>query len=407
MAAFQNDRYNSKSLENVDLEFAIRNRKILTPIEFKLTFPNENYEEYTKLYYEEKLHRFFDRYSSEKWFNEKSDSGMSSKQKILDNYEEFEHLNREILPVLNINQVINTRLKNNDGHYLIFKNLPPNYGIRDIIELLSRFEEIKDFSIAKTSFNQSYDRRVFLTLEQNTDKTDIIEKLRLQTLDRIEIEYFEITHKIITKSSWIDQKPSDLENLRRILEILNKQYRTDIKFESDNIDHFIIFLRYVFNYCYYCTKLYDSDIEMFYDCGDYHLRDNKVQTTIFDRKQRVLTMEKDFSFAQNQTLEKELEYHVTRESANIFSCTQCHRNFENTKNVVEHIKIQHEAFARQIGRCLESFKKFVTQIDINLLIHLDGIDNNFLPSFSVHESEGSAVKYDLPLIYSGNLKFKK
>lgn len=393
-------------LQKVDVEYALKNRKILTQVEFDLTFPGENYSDYCNKYYKIKIYRFFDRHSYERWFIEKFSGDFIRRQKILDNFERFKELDQSNFPTLHINQEITNRIENIAGKYLVLHNIPNNYGSNDVKELLSRFDGIIDFDITKTSYT-SPSRRVFVSLSPNIDHEEIMEKIRERTSGSIDTQFFVISDEIVKKTIWIDLRDKDIENLRKILKMLNEQLKTNISFESTNVDTFITFLRVVFNYCYYCTRQYESEIEMFYDCGDYHVRDIKVQPTIFDRKQKILTLDRDFSFLLEQTLEKELEAYIIRTSETIFTCGNCEKNFESSEYVLQHFKTRHEGFCDDMQKNLDFFKKFIRQIDMNLLVHFDGNENNFLPSFAVHENEGQAIKYDLPLVYSGEFKNDK
>lgn len=387
----------------LDLDIALDNRMLLTQLEFELTFPDEDYSEYIQIYYKRWVYRYFDKNLNEKWFIEKFQASSHRKQHVLDNYEEFNHFYELHIPILSVDQEIKFRLNKIEGKYIVIENLLSNYGASEVEDLFSKFNEIKSHTITQTCYKSPSNRRVFASVcTENMDK--LLHDLHEKTKDTMKFHTFTINKEIKLKTIWLKQRETDLSNLKNILSMLNKQYRTNLTFESKSIDHFIIFLRMVFNYCYYCTKIYESEIEMYFDCGDFHIRENKMQSTIFDRKQKVLTTPKNFSHLIEQTLDHELEYHVIKKSESIFSCSGCQKTFNSTDVTIQHIKNDHPYFIEKLQDEHDLFKKFVKNVDINFIMYLDGIDDNFLPSFAVHESESWAVKYDLPIVYSGKAK---
>lgn len=386
--------------KGVNLDIALQRRKILTQLEFDSTFPNENYSQYCRNYYKMQFRRFFDKYLHYKWFIERFQTVTNKKQHILDKYEEFKLLHESDFPVLSIDQEIKTRMNKLDGQYIVLERIPAYCGMNDINELFSMVDGIKNHTITQMSNHNPSNTRVFAAVNTNNmDKllNDIQEKAPMT----IKPATFCIDQKIKLNTIWLKQRESDLTNLKNIFSMLNQQYRTNITFEPKSIDHFIIFLRMVFNYCYYCTKMYESEIEMYFDCGDFHIRGNMVQSTVFDRKQKILTAPKDLSFLIEQNIDNELEYHIFKGPGSAVTCSKCKNSFESVVSTLQHMKIHHGGFISELQMNLDSFKKFVKNADINLLIFLDGIDDNLLPSFAVHESESYAVKYDLPMIYSG------
>ncbi|ELQ74805.1 C2H2 Zn-finger protein, partial [Trachipleistophora hominis] len=221
------------------------------------------------------------------------------------------------------------------------------------------------------------------------------------------VNTFILSDEILVKRAWIDSRSKDSTNLRNIFHMLNKHYKTDLVYDCDNDDKLITFLRHVFLYCYYCARVFDTEIEMIRKCGDYHVRDGRVQRRVFDRKQKIITMERNFNYLKTDSPETELEKYVVRLADGVFRCDLCHKTFEQLVYVKKHIKNKHEELYSDVEQEIERFNCFLDMIDINLLNYFDGIDNNYLPTFCVYEEEGNAVKYDLKRLFSGDIKISK
>lgn len=395
---------NENELRSVDLKFALQQRKKLTPEEFCLTFPNEDYSEYTKQYYKLKIPRFFEKYSTSKWFIEKFGKNTEKKYLIQENFKDFKNL--KDFPVLSIDSEIKNRFKDLKGDYLILNKISPEYGWEDFSYFFSKIEGIREFDITKTSYASNYDRKVIAKLSDNFNKEEIQNEMN-KILPNQNKVFITISDEIIKNTISLDVIDQDLINCRKLLKILNSQFGTEILFDTSNLDEFIIFLRFVFNYCYYCSKLYDTEIEMLYDCGDYHVRDKNVKREIFDRKYKINLMKRDLSFLFNQNIEKELEKFIIITDMKEYKCDLCSQNFKDDQIAKKHIFDEHAAFCKDLEIKHENLQNFIKKIDFNIFSFFDGTDNNFLPMFSVHEKEGRAVKYDLPRIYKGELNIEE
>lgn len=392
-------------LDKVNLDYAIAQRKMLTEKEFGLTFSKEDYDEYRKRFYQNHIYKFFNGNIDERWFQEKKELNYIKKQEIIENFDKFNRMNKASFPILHVDQQITQRVEDIRGKYLIMSNIPPNYGKEDFKDIFTRVSGVHDYHLTKSLTYKGIERRIFATLSANVNENEIHNLIneRVSVESGIDIRFFTVSDEIAKKTSWLDKTEKDLTNLRNILKMLNNQFNTQIKYDSESVDEFITFLRVVFNYCYYCTKLYQSDLEMFFDCGDFHLRDNKVQSTIFDRKQAILTSEHNFEYLKRYSVDTELERYIMRKSENMFSCEYCGAAFDQYEKVVEHLKTSHQDFCNQRQEFLNNLNKFANLIDLNLLMFIDGIDNQFLPFFAVHEHEAStAAKYDLPIVHSGD-----
>lgn len=392
---------------HVDLEFVINERKLLTKKEFELTLPNSNYDNYVKEFYRRKITKFYERNCNTQWFVEKFFSDSFFKDKILERYHNFSQKMESDFSVLDSKNEFTRRFNEVDKKYIFLERIPPNYSEDDVCELLRPFKEIKKLELSKSNYNTVFDREAVITIFPDSDLLLCKEKVEELCTKGIHVQPFELGDDIIIKSAWVDCRDKDSANLRKIFTILNKNYKTNIAYECDNGDKFITFLRHVFLYCYYCARHFETEIEMIRKCGDYHVRDGRVQRRVFDRKQKIITMERDFGYLKTDSPETELEKYIIKMTDSVFRCDLCHKTFEQLVYVKKHIRNKHEKLYSDIEQGIVRFNNFLDRIDINLLNYFDGIDNNYLPTFCVHEEEGNAVKYDLKRLFSGDIKISK
>lgn len=399
-------RYFQNKVETtVTPEILNKSNKLLAKKEF-CSLLNTDYEVYRTNFLKNSLTKFYGANHNANWFIEK--------------YIQRKEINyNDKISQFNTFDTNNTSLDNENIDLNMFtthsKNIIMEIWKKDSVDdLLEKLKEIKGFLELNTYYTNEKDNIQYfaiISVEDDTIFDEFASSLRRLTDVVLYIKPF-VADKIVYNYSNINLMQVDKTNSYYLIKMYCERYNVQYQIPDASTDYYILFLRYVFNHCYYCVKQFDSVIQMVKECGTYHIRaDSNSQRRLFDRKNHILINNQKFNFLEN--IEAGFFYKYTAKN-NGFACDLCNKEFNDIEFIEGHYKKKHfdelinyDDVVLKNKRWLE----FCSNIDTMVIMSVTGIGDWYIPGYvmklDVNYTIGNNTVYDIGHIYSGEIILNK
>lgn len=470
----QKRRYyqNANKETTIDETYLIKTFKMVTPDELRL-FVNIPYETYFIEYNKKKLKTFYSKYQSFVWFQENYLTKKTKDESIQIKYNNFlEHCNESMkencatkadntstLPntsfVLPTNLYLNYPKKN-----IIVKNIKSTDTKENILEFCSKCPGFKDLNIIIMFNKHVIQRYVIIALDDSTNVDESIYFLK-ESINNDYVYNPLVFDNIFCKITVLELQENDKKYVISLLQKFSKIYSSDdalfVIDENASFDYNVLLLRFVFNYCFYCAKKFESSIEMVNFCGDFHFRCNNegeennlieninkynidcaknnnfsfdkytLKTNnlkinyevcqkivnlrkIFNRKNEIICMNKNFEALKPKPAEEQFFTGKHKKINNSFSCNFCEKQFETEETIKKHLHKKHNDEYEEIKNEVANYELFLENIDTKLLCNLEGLEDWTVPAFLNYTQQEVEYKnetiYDMERIFSGEIKLK-
>lgn len=196
-----------------------------------------------------------------------------------------------------------------------------------------------------------------------------------------------------------------LSRCRKILAEMSSVFGVDASAVSgDCADTYILALRKVFNFCYYCCKKYDSVYEMLLKCGTYHVRGSSLE--IFNYRKFLL----DVAFYSRERGEifdkewerKELTLLYRKEAEERVRCLECGKLFMNEAFAEKHLRNKHSEALERIRAKFERISKVLGLPSYHAFCLLERKED-YLPKHIARRIFVSARPAEKPLVSYADL----
>ncbi|TBU09222.1 hypothetical protein CWI36_0049p0020 [Hamiltosporidium magnivora] len=448
--------YDQRYMEEpiINMKYLLEQPFIITEKELKHLLPEVDYSTYLKSFYSKKIHKFYNSFHEHEWFKERyiyDDYNIEKTKEFLQNYVEFtekivkicwDNTNEEIkinVPILNEEYFVDPELINVPKYNIIMKNISSLVPISLIQNLALKCPNSTKFSVLQSDDRESYKRSCIISLQNENNIDDSVRSMRNKSspscefycdkfiLNENNMSFANVSFsqkdilfakKIIKSLSDRYSVPDVLETIESDLQSFfvkyieknlgeNEKMKKDAIFKFDKseiLDFYILLLRYVFHYCFYCCRMFGSHMEMARCCGKYHIRSHAKNRDFFTRKLKIYTMDKDFSFMKDIKEEDGMIKHIIKIDEEQYKCNSCIKVFAQAHNVANHIKRKHPELIESIKKDMEIFSAFINKLDPFVLSIIEGINDTHLPSYLLKiEEDIIPVKYDIPKVFSGFL----
>lgn len=360
----------------IDIYYLANQRILLSELEYYNRRLPRPYSEYCELYYQRRIVDIFDDFKDKKWFIERYLTEVKSPQQ--------RHLRGKFV--------------------IVVEDLDPDAFAADIIKTFESSAAVKSVFISLKGPREDFKRNAYLLLNDNFDPHAIIKSLSLpyETFV-VDLENLSINEICLISSAKAFEIIKSLCSLNKInIETLQEEIDAakDMN-EEDKAMHYIKLLRDKFLFCHICYKQYDNDIDMLISCSKHS------ESNLNRRNIDILCNPKDFKHLNYMNEMNELQKHMIRTAEGNFKCLECHKDFESYEFASKHIVSKHPVLFTEINEQQTLFGNLIQNIDLFLLDVLEGTFIHPLPFFCKNYISSRIVVYDLPHLFSGEIKLNK
>ncbi|OAG32088.1 hypothetical protein NEIG_01326 [Nematocida sp. ERTm5] len=362
-------------------EIMTKNARMLREQELQLITNKIPYGEYFCQYYEVWLK---DKISNGLlecvWYTEKDLWMLSS---YMDSFMEFRdfisHYQMSIrLETQNKGQLLQTELFDkikgetvDSSPIIIIKGIGERVSIKTLIAEIEKRAEVGEWAISQSGgAPEGFQKSIYIQTEMDLAGFKQAVQSALPEEAVITVQYLPTTtmgRAVKEVGCQFMDKYAILETERQAKNILQKMselfgvpdvYKTvsamESKVKPEEIgDLYILALRKVFNFCYYCGIKYDNPYEMVFKCGLFHLRNNSVldESSPEDFQKQISYFEIDrMNYLTN--IPKTIDVHTfctdTKEKGEI-ECRFCEKKFESIEFFEKHLeRKKHKAYEMSI-----------------------------------------------------------
>ena len=332
-------------------------------------------------------------------------SAETSKEKDGMDLEEGEDIQSKDVSTLSVDQdTMSFYLKNfgNSSPFILIRSIQPSITRQMLLDVCSQIPDFSELFLSLPSVTKRWHKAAWVTfrkqggsvedtlLEASDDWID--EKWK--ALDGLVINQFELRATLFSKSDAsqmkfrlahshagsLEQMQKDLLKSMYMIQKLSSYYKVELpdfyleepEFSEALLDKSILYLRSIFNFCFYCGMPFENYFEMRRDCGTLHLRksrsspegagkgspgssaileqrmDDFVTQLFLLQESHQKISEKDFSAVIEERLLK--QHVVPQEAAESTEegqegaksrCGICSKLFRSPDFVVKHLKLKH------------------------------------------------------------------
>lgn len=386
----------------IDTPILLNSHFLLLPREFYsyLTTP---YSDYKNAFLATKLSEIFDSKQQINWFREFYLTP-SKTNNAHQNYETFMSRAQDFASIRLDNEDVGFKCISYNTNNILIREIGDHVKLEDLANLAKNCPHYLDFQVY-LSYNKRYFQRTGII--SVSDDADIYSCMEFLNTINNHSFYFEplAFNSIFFCKSDIQPINNDIHFLLALVNIFFRRYNINTPVPDGDVDFYILLLRCVFNYCYYCVRQFGSSIEMAACCGDYHIRTGlNTNRSIFDRKNKVIT--EDVDFEHLKTVYGTGELYLEQRATGEFLCGICHKEFESKEYFVHHFQNKHSE-KMDVG----SWNRFIDNLDWFLLGIVLGTNSWNVPWFvkdlDINYSHVNETVYDMDQVFSGELKFEE
>ncbi|KAI5187189.1 hypothetical protein NEHOM01_1994 [Nematocida homosporus] len=365
-------------------EFAIRKARLLMEDEFNQIFISDyNYQTYFEKYYDTNIKEMLLKgYEKQAWLAEIDLCQRSSFADVFMEFRDFvtsrqcqlslDSNNGPDLLKTDLFDAYTTGETNTTVSLALIKNIEMNVTIRDFILVLEEELGLKDWAVSQHGVHEGFRRTLYVRLE-DLSLEEFKEKVQVQlppgsvvlgqslptptSSSALRESGRQLSDKYTLSSSGVQcqeilKAMSALFKVPEVFETL-KGFESRVPVNSV-ADLYILALRKIFNFCYYCKCKYDNPYEMVTKCGLFHVRStDKIDTLSFAALERSGAF-----YAQNraerfQLINSSVNSAIfSKESSapNEYVCRYCNKRFASMEYFEKHLERknhpEYEAYMR-------------------------------------------------------------
>ncbi|EPR77932.1 hypothetical protein SLOPH_1881 [Spraguea lophii 42_110] len=387
----------------IDHDKILNMNKLLTEKEYKNVIKDDHYESYYIEYHNKRMYNLFNTYRDTEWFKDRYLRHMDNTP-IYNNFDRFKNTIMEKFVPLDCESNITEPFYEYEKNVLLIDNISDRYRRNEI-------EEILDMDVESVIGLSKEGLKIIFSIPLNKKYEDgELEKIVEDKLP--DVQYHVVNfEKLYLRRNGAQKHENDINNLKSLYNLLCSLYKINLDitfleehFKENIVDFYIYLLRYVFYFCYYCGKKHDTYLDLIGRCGDYHLRGGFSGRPVLDRKYELLLQKDCISCLKDYSEDDELSTYV-EENGEEAGCGCCVKVFRSKEFVIKHLKQKHQDVVENVQNKIKQYETFKKNVDIFLLLYVKGINDNRIPHF-VELDDKTSVKYNLPIIFSGEIIFE-
>lgn len=357
-----------RSCDNeIDMFFLVGQNQLVTEKEYYSVIKEPVYSRYLELFYARRTTEVFLKNKTSKWFNRRYLGKETHK---------FEKpANKKYIFIEN-----DANLLSDEAHHKYMSYS----GVENVIYI-------------QKGRDKKYRNELCLCMNDETDLNQFILNEKLENKSRIfNLEDY----------TWQNDKNSEeiAGKVFNVLSLLGGMdpgiYINELRATSPNMTY-TEGLRIAFGYCILCGRQYDSLPEMYEACSKHS---NEEPSKEIKRSVELLAQQRDFSVVDDIVLDEKIASYAERQAGGGFFCRKCLIVFMKFNHVIEHFHEDHRETVEELKRDVENFKKFKHRIDCMALDMIESLYDEDTPLFIRNAPKQKEVIYDLPCLYSGEIK---
>lgn len=241
---------------------------------------------------------------------------------------------------------------------IMIKNIGRDISINELIEKIEGKVEVEDWAVSQGSFSMNFQRVLYIRTEVQLDdfkkkvseyveRENTITEQYLPSIDSGQAVK-EIGKQFSDKYAKIETERQTRYILLRMSELfgVSEVYKTvsslEVKVRKEEVgDLYILALRKIFNFCYYCRVKYDNPYEMVFKCGLFHLRsaDMLDQSNPVEHANKAQVFERD-RMAYLNGIPKEIDVRIFCKDRNNgeIECKYCDKKFQALEFFEKHLQ---------------------------------------------------------------------
>ncbi|ELA42744.1 uncharacterized protein VICG_00059 [Vittaforma corneae ATCC 50505] len=360
--------------EIVDLPFLLNAPRILTENEFKRKLPDASYSQYFDYFLKRKTLDIFLKYSNAQWFKDRylNDSVEYSSPKDIQNFTQKQA-----------------------SKFIQIKNISGHVPLSEVVAKVKSIIPTSEILVSQNGSENNFTRNMFV-VGNGFGQELAIDNLRAL----FDVDIADISGKEVTNFSM-----ANLDQAQRIFEELLKYENKDCITENlanevrskKDIDTYAKVLREDFYFCIDCCKKFDNWVDMVLSCSKHS------QNDFCSRKFDILGHPKNIYLIKQSTESFERYYSKTQEKN--YMCNQCEKTFLSVEFVTNHLRNKHKDIVSRIMESNSKLFRFLDRIDFFMFEMIFGTDQKSVPYYGICNVREGAVVYDIPCVFSGEIKF--
>lgn len=371
--------------------------RLVTEEEFALLgFPSGEYPLYLDRFYTKALHLAYAAgLGKESWFVERGlCHGKDAELRDLERFEQAmrAHPNCELTSANSRNLLESSFMEVGAGGcagLIVVKNIGPSFSVREFLAAARELPLYRGHSVTQHSYKEGLRRTIYLETEEGREdeykqmlqpelpRTSILIVQKVDAKDPRGIR--ETTSQFGTEKA----KRAALADAKEIFEKMcnvfgSAEARERVRAIEEAAqnrgagappDMYVLALRRIFSFCYYCGCKYDNVYEMLFKCGAYHVRGDmagifnnrrfRASIAFYKRKREVSRLEGIYEAG-------ELAKMYVQEGDERFRCTECGKAFMAMEFIEKHLRNKHPEKVAEISGSREWFDAVLRELDYHL-----------------------------------------
>lgn len=398
-------------VENI-YESATRKSRLLAKDEFDIITGKISYNEYFARYYEIWVKEMLiDGLLDKQWYKERNLWTLVGYPDTFMEFRDFIANKPGDIRLLceNTQSLISTelfdRIKSDSPEkdpVVIIKNIKESTSIDAIVEEISQDVGLVEYAVSQGDMYENYTKTMYIITEiEEKDAIEVLSKKSILKDSMVFIQYLPCatSSKFIRKAgkqfndkyvlaAAEKQSRAILERMSELLKV-PEVYTTIASLETrvrpeEIADLYILALRKVFNFCYYCGIKYDNVYEMVFKCGVYHVRnmhalDESNTDEHMKKMQDSFMLDRvNFLKAVPRSIDIRTFCAETKEKDGI-ECKYCDKKFEHLEFFKKHLERKnHREYEKSVNLHNE-FLKCIESLNYQLI---NGVEkrNHIVPS---------------------------
>ncbi|KAI5160979.1 hypothetical protein NEAUS03_1429 [Nematocida ausubeli] len=384
-------------------EMMLKKVRLLKEHELKLVTTKVPYEEYFRQYYEVWLQdKIMNGLFKSIWYMEKDLWMLQSHADAFMEFRDFIAHRRMSIRLETENKacLLQTELFDKfraesevSAPVVVIKGIGEKAVIRELLEKIQKEVEVTEWAMSQAGGTpESFQKTLYLRTEMDISEFKKAVKELIPEESILTVQYLptagmsrgikEVGCQFMDKYSLIETEKQAKNILLRMSELFGVPdvYKIVCSLESkvqkeEIIDLYILALRKIFNFCYYCGVKYDNPYEMVFKCGLYHLRNNNVldESSPVEYRKFISHFEID-RMGYLKSIPQELSvslFYVEKQDNNEIECKYCNKKFGSIEFFEKHLeRKKHKAHEMSI-KLHSDFIKCIHSLNYQLIHEIE------------------------------------
>lgn len=416
-----------ESLEKI-YESCIKSFRLLQEKEFVSIFPpTYKYDEYFEKYYNVNLKEFFaSKCNEQAWVSEMDLSRKSSTYEFFMEFRDF--IASKSCPILlsdeNAINLLNTDLfdeyvcrdEEKDKMYVVLKNIDMKCTIREFTESLNANAMVKEWRISQHGISESFKRTMYIRIEEDVSHVEFRENIKnmipkgsilvsqcfpIKALASVRIVGKQLSDKYCMErvGKGCKQILCEMASMFGMNEIFETVQGFEQRYNKQEItDMYIIALRKIFNYCYYCKEKFGNPYEMMSKCGIFHVRSKKqIDMASIGSLERASSFYSLTRAVHFQAMNRPVDIRVfskERRDRSEYECKYCDKKFTTLEYFKKHLEKKNHPEQNVYESLYNNFISALSSLDYPLIEMIEQRGQllpNYLYRYWVHEDKDKSL----------------